>query len=623
MIVKFTAQDKKQIERLHSDYAKKIAEAEALIEKLAPAQDFDEEKEREIQSRRPKMPDPIRYDDDGTPIYSEESLKPYNAEMKKINDEINQLFEAWLDSGAPGFREARKERSRLISEQSDAINALFKQIERREFSKLGGDRAKIIQSARDQVNLLIDNRFNSYQEKIRTHRDADGDLITGFSGCDLRVDGEKIYLDQATIIDDCKRSLLTLHYEALSHDQEAIREIDDIVLTIVTDSPKTSSNKGVLGAMIEFKRKKKPRSSKKLPTFSESIDQEFFMFSTTQAKDIFFNLLSNDGDVKETAQKINAVSKRKEAKIFTGENSRALQVETNNSQTIIEILGSACQKVNSRTAKKILHFVESELYQRTYYKGKMNDDVVTFPLQKMVDKKLYTSVQNARRAFYDASNVLTALRVSASVSAGKKEVSITDGNARVVLFPTMLVENGQCFVRLNKDINWSPFLKDFFLMPDSWWALPDNASDLEYKIFRSVRLNKEKLDRDGVLTFNISLSTVATWLNLPLNTKNPKRNVKDPIETAVKQIADSLDPNNFKIEIKTDLNASLTQYLSGYLEITIGGVYTQNLIGINEKQQDRIEKAVRRKDAIIKEATIRKLTEQMKEGDKNESKSAE
>ena len=252
MIVKLTAQDKKQIERLHSDYAKKIAEAEALIEKLAPAQDFDEEKEREIQSRRPKMPDPVKYADDGTPIYSEESLKPYNAEMKKINEELDQLFEAWLDSGKPGFREARKERSRLISEQGDAINALFKQIERREFSKLGGDRDKIIQSAREQVKLLIDNRFNSYQEKIRTHKDEDGDLISGFSARDLRVDGEKIYLDQATIIDDCKRSLLALHYEALSHDQEAIREIDDIVLTIVTDSPKTSSDKGVLGAMIKF-----------------------------------------------------------------------------------------------------------------------------------------------------------------------------------------------------------------------------------------------------------------------------------------------------------------------------------------------------------------------------------
>lgn len=252
MIVKLTAQDKKQIERLHSEYAKKITEIEALIEKLAPTKDFDEEKEREIQSRRPKMPEPIDFTEEGTPIYSQESLKPYNAEQKKINDELNQLFETWLDSGAPGFREARKERLRLISEQGDAINALFKQIERREFSKLGGDRDKIIQSAEEQINLMIDNRFNAYQEKIRTHKDEDGDTISGFSARDLRVDGEKIYLDSKEIIEDCKRSLLTLHYEALSHDQEAIRQIDDLILSIVDRSPKTSSDKGVLGAMIEF-----------------------------------------------------------------------------------------------------------------------------------------------------------------------------------------------------------------------------------------------------------------------------------------------------------------------------------------------------------------------------------
>ena len=255
MIVKLTAQDKKQIERLHSEYAKKIAETEALIEKLAPAQDFDEEKEREIQSRRPKMPEPIDFTEDGTPIYSQEPLKPYNAEQKKINEELDQLFEAWLDSGKPGFREARKERSRLISEQGDAINALFKQIERREFSKLGGDREKIIQSAREQVKLLIDNRFKNYQKMIATHQNEDGEPILGFSARDLRVDGENIYLDQATIIQDCKRSLLALHYEALSHDQEAIKEIDDIVLTIVTDSPKISSDKGVRGGKISFEDK--------------------------------------------------------------------------------------------------------------------------------------------------------------------------------------------------------------------------------------------------------------------------------------------------------------------------------------------------------------------------------
>ena len=620
MIVNLTARDRAQIEKIEAEYDQKIAEIEALIEKIAPPEELDEKKERELQKKRPKMPKPIEYTDDGTPVYDQEALRAWQLKNDKINAEINRIFDEWLASGSQEWRDARSERIRLITAKSEAFSSYYRKIELREFSKLGGDRDKIIQSAREQINLMIENRFMNYQKLIETHLNENGEEISGFSARDLRVDEDQIYLDSSTIVKDCD-SLLRLHFEALRDDQDSTKQISDMIFKIVADSPKTSSDKGVLGATISFKKKRKARSTKKLPTFTEN--QDFFMFSTTQAKDIFFNLLSSDGDVKETAQKMNAVSKRKQAKIFTGENSRALQVETDNSQTIVEILGSACQKVNSRTAKKILHFVESELYQRTYYKGKMNDDVVTFPLQKLVDKKLYTSVQNARRAFYDASNVLTALRVSATLKSGKKEVSISDGNARVVLFPTMLVENCQCFVRLNKDINWSPFLKDFFLMPDSWWALPDNASDLEYKIFRSVRLNKEKLDRNGVLVFNISLSTVATWLNLPLNTKNPKRNVKDPIETAVKQISDSLGPNNFKIEIKTDLNASLTQYLSGYLEITIGGVYTQNLIGINEKQTKRIEQAVRRKDAIIKEASIRKLTEQMKEDEKTEPKSAE
>lgn len=617
MIVKLTAQDRKQIEKIEADYDRRISEIEALIEKIAPAKELDEKKERDLQKKRPKMPDPVDYTDDGSPVYAEEALEAWRVENDKINAEIDQLFNDWLASGSQEWRDARSERVRLITAKSDAFNSYYKEVEKREFLKIAGDREKIIQSAEAQVILLIENRFNGYQKIIETQKNSDGEKISGFSARDLRVDGLEIWLDAPTIVKDCKDSLLVLHYEALKDDQKAIRTIDDMIFKIVADSPKTSSDKGVLGAMIKFKKPKKSRSKKNLPTFSENVAQEFFMFATTPAKDIFFNLLSNDGDVKETAQKMNAVSKRKSAKIFTGENSRAIQVETANSQTIIELLGSACQKVNSRTAKKILHFIESELYQRTYYKGKMNDDVVTFSLQKMVDKKLYTSVQNARRAFYDASNVLTALRVSATLKSGKREVSISDGNARIVLFPTMLVENGQCIVRLNKDINWSPFLKDFFLMPDSWWALPDNASDLEYKIFRAVRLNKEKLRKDGSLSFNISLKSVATWLNLPLNTKNPKRNVKDPIETAVKQIVESLDPNNFKIEIKTDLNATLTQYLEGYLEITIGGVYTQNLIDLNKKQQARIEKNVRRKEEIVKEASIRKLTEAMKEEEKS------
>lgn len=252
MIVKYTAQDRKQLERIDLEYQEQIARVEAIIEDDKHAPKYDLPDDRELQAKRPKMPNPIKYQDDGTPVYDGEALKAYNAENKKINDEVDRIFKEWLASGSPEWREARTERSRLISERADAINAFFKQVERREFSKLGGDREKIIESAREQINLMIDNRFENYRKIITTRKNEDGEPISGFSARDLRIDGEKFYLDTQTIIEDCKKSLLALHYEALSHDNEAIRKINDLVFTIVTDSPKTSSDKGERGAMIEF-----------------------------------------------------------------------------------------------------------------------------------------------------------------------------------------------------------------------------------------------------------------------------------------------------------------------------------------------------------------------------------
>ena len=646
MIVNLTAEDREHLKALEADYDRRIKETEELIKKLRPEKDFDKKKIKELQRKAPKVPKPIGKSDDGSPVYEEEAFQTWKAETEKINDEINKIHEEWLASGSQEWREARTTLSRLIVEKSDAFNSYYRQVERREFSKLGGDREKIIQSAKEQIVLLIDNRFEHYQKIIETHKNEDGQEISAFSAYDLRVDGADIYLDVERIIDDCKRSLLKLHFEALSQDQEATKELEALLFTIVTDSPKTSSDKGTLRETITFKKKRKPRSAKKLPIYSDVEEQDFFIFPTTQANDIILNLLSNDGDVTKAAQIINIVSKGKKAKVFKGKDVRAIRVETDNTITTIEILKSASfksdvpdsasfesdssdsdsfdldsQKISGRTAKKIFLFIENELYQRVYYKGDMNSDEVTFPLQKLVDKKVYTSAQNARRAFEEAGSVLTCIRMSASLKSRKKDIA-TGGSGRVMLFPTMKVLNGQCLVRLSKDINWSPLLKDFFSMPDSWWALPDNASDLEYKIFRSARMNKKEINRDGVLTFNVSLSSVATWLNLPLNTKNPKRDVKTPIEKAVKQIAESLDPNNFKIKIETDLNASLTQYLTGYLEVTISGAYTQNLFDMNEKQQARVDRANRRKDAIIKEATIRKIADQMKEADQAEQKKA-
>lgn len=615
MIFKLTPEQQKQLEELEIKYRMTVDQKEAEMSKYqAPDPALESVTVPPVPERPQK---PRRASKEAMDEYLK-AVEEYSEKLKIHNDLVGKAQEDWLNSASPEWRRIREELIVLELRHAEERRILISQFARQHFSRLGGDKKKILDDARDQANTLIVNRYE-YYKRIAESGIADGHEVVSFVAVDLRVgkSNSEIWLDALTIAESIKESL-KLHYEALKDDPDGVKQLDDIVLSAVRSSPYVSSHQGERGRYLEFGEKKKkkdrkPRSKKEITTFSEDVDQKFFMFSTTQTKDVLFNLLSNDGDVKETAQMINAVGKKKEAMIFTGENSRAIQVKTKNAQTIIEVLGSACMKISSREAKKVLHFIESELYQRTYYKGRMNDELVTFPLQKMVDLKLYTSLQNARRAFYNASNVLTALRVSATVKSGSKEISINDeGNARIVLFPTMLVENGQCVVRLNRDINWSPFLKDFFLMPDSWWSLPDNASDLEYKIFRAIRLNKDHIDENGKITVRIALSTVASWLSLPTTTKNPKRDVKEPIETAVKQIAESLDPSSFKIRIKTEMNSSLSQYLAGSLEITVSGAYTQNLIGLSEKQQERIERAVRRKEEIVKEASIRRLAEGMK-----------
>lgn len=221
MYVKLTEKDRNYLKQLEADYDQQIQEAEDLIDKLRPGDEG------------PQGPSGAKF---GTPEY----------------DEFYHNWEKWLSSGSQEWREARKTYFNLFDEKSEAISAYYKQIERREFSKLGGDRDKIIQSAKEQINLMIDKRYEYYQDRIKTHRNEDGELLISFSARDLRVDGDDIYLDIETLIKECKKGLLLLHYEALSHDPKAIKIIDDLVLSIISDSPKTSNDKGILGATIEL-----------------------------------------------------------------------------------------------------------------------------------------------------------------------------------------------------------------------------------------------------------------------------------------------------------------------------------------------------------------------------------
>lgn len=598
MIIELTKSDHEKIKHIEEKYDRLILEIQDRRKKISPTDT------PELQYiSLPKIEDEVLF-------YKLKFSSKLEAVSFTTFSKKNKI-----DMTSEDVNLARKQ-IQFAKDAEDAVNSLLNEFEEREFLKLNNDKEKILLSAEEQINRFVDINILKFQRIIKTQKNQLGRDIRGFADPLLRYSEklDDLWLDATEVYEKSKESLLKRHYEALHNNPEALKELDTTVFKTISENPKISSDKGIAcrDHILFFPQKRKSRSKKELPTFSENSLETFFMFSTTNAKNTIYDFLSSKGDTETAANKINTVSKKKIAKISSDKNRRAIRVETKNTLTTVELLIPFHEKIKSRGAKKILHFIENELYQRVYFKGNMNDNVVSFPLQKLVDKRLYSTVANARRAFNDAGYVLTAIRLNINEKSknGKNDISVSDGGY-IMPFSSMLIENGQCLVRLNEDVNWAPLLKDFFLMPDSWWALPDNASDLEYKVFRQARLNAKKI-KNGILSFNISLKSIAAWLNLPLNTKNPKRNVKQPIETAVDQINQSLDPKGFKMKINTDLNAPIKKYLDGYLEIKMTGIYTNNLIGIRNKNKLLIEKKIKKKEEIIEKASVLKLAESMK-----------
>ncbi len=167
----------------------------------------------------------------------------------KFTDQDKEQFNKLLESFTEKHKETktRREVSILNDELGEAINNFYKQIELREFSKLGGDREKIMESAEEQVNLLVEDRYKDCEYWMKNKDQVELIEKMGVPPC-LRVDGDVFYLDIKRLVKECRNELLVLHYEAFreKEDYAAISQLDDLVYKTISANPKTTLYKGVL-----------------------------------------------------------------------------------------------------------------------------------------------------------------------------------------------------------------------------------------------------------------------------------------------------------------------------------------------------------------------------------------
>lgn len=259
MIINFTDEELKKLHAIEDGYDKLLKDLEAKIRKLRPDEpDFDlfgREDIAKLEEQRPPappMPEPMEYRDDidgrdHVPIYRKEDLEAYHkspeylayiAENKRITDEIDTIYNTWLNAGSKKWREARDRYTELEHEKSQAIKDFIDKIEDERFNALS-DTTAILEDAYNQVEQLIVNRYNYYD---RMNQSGD------FSARDVRaLDDGRFRLDTA----ETKRIILGAierHIKALPEDLK--QDLDEYIERALLASPFVSDT-GVLFALVK------------------------------------------------------------------------------------------------------------------------------------------------------------------------------------------------------------------------------------------------------------------------------------------------------------------------------------------------------------------------------------
>lgn len=274
MIVTFTKKEQAQLNELEDHYFKLLEESEAEMGRLRSDDlDPDGSVEEAINAKRlPEpielMPQPLWYDKKDMPIYSIEALEKYyatpeyqayEAAKDAANKEMDDYYNEWEKAGSDTWREARRRYYELMDDLSTERRKLYRQFELRQFSELKGSPEAIIKNAKEQVELMIKNRYECAKEAQKN-----GDVCWYAF---IRVDEKyNIYVDGESCIED-SRSLLHLHYDFFKDDTEKTTLIKGMVIDIIANSPYVS-NSGRRGAWLNPKPQQGSTERKKITNFT-------------------------------------------------------------------------------------------------------------------------------------------------------------------------------------------------------------------------------------------------------------------------------------------------------------------------------------------------------------------
>lgn len=235
---------------------------------------------------------------------------------------------------------------------------------------------------------------------------------------------------------------------------------------------------------------------------------------------------------------------------------------------------------------------------------------VSFPLQDLVDCKMYTHINSARRGAKDNIDKIMAITIEGTTRRGKKIVK-QEGGKIVYHYK---IKNSEVIVFFNPQLNISFLAQYFTILPPFAFSLSNNAFTLLEYIFYLARQNTASIKEKG--TFNIGLEAIRDYLQLPNeeDTQKHSQYIKDPIEAAITEIEEKVMEYRyigFTITPYYDDNAGIKEYLKGYLQIGFSPERAQPFIDLANKREEKLKQYERRQEKAVIMAKAKHMEKQM------------
>ena len=194
---------------------------------------------------------------------------------------------------------------------------------------------------------------------------------------------------------------------------------------------------------------------------------------------------------------------------------------------------------------------------------------------------------------------------------------ITDSGIEV-LFTGAHIKNGIVEIFLNKRINWELFALQYFsILPKTYFSLSDNAADTLLNIFMLARKRLNDIDKNNY--FNISFRTLQQILDLPDEklTKNPGRDIKDPILNALSEVS-TIESGDIVIEPIFNPNGNIVEFLEeGYARISLHNEYLEYFGDLAKTKKNKIENTMKKREEIAERAKVQAMANKLEKESQN------